>query len=86
LAIASIKPSAANTEEGTVSSLIEVEDIDMVRFNAVATPSTAGGARATQSNLCNKCNASPSTHKCQKCKETICDLCCSSTRNLEIVW
>ena len=63
-AIARSKPSAANTEEGTVCYMIVIEDIDMVSFDAEATPSTAaGGARATQSNLCIKCNAIPSTHK-----------------------
>ena len=86
-AIASSKPSSANIEEGTVRSMIVIEDVDMVSFDAAATPSTAaGGARATQSDLCIECNATPSTHKCRKCKETICDLCCSSKRNLEMVW
>ncbi len=67
--------------------MIVIEDVDMVSFDAAATPLTAaGGARATQSDLCIESNATPSTHKCRKCKETICDLFCSSKRNLEMVW
>jgi hypothetical protein len=86
-AIASSKPSSANTEQGTVCSMIVVEDVDMVSFDAAATPSTAaGGARASQSKSCIERNTTPSTHKCRKCKESICDLCCSSKRNLEMVW
>jgi hypothetical protein len=65
--IASSKPSSANKEEGTVRSMIVIEDVDMVSFDTSATPSTAaGGARATQSNFCIKCNATPSTHKYRK--------------------
>ncbi len=34
LAIASTKPSSANTEEGTICSMIVIEDFYMVSFNA----------------------------------------------------
>lgn len=78
----------ADTEEAGVCSTIVIEDMDLVALSATTTPSTAAAGRAqgSKSNLCIECNTTPSTHKCRKCKEYVCDLCCSSKRNLEMVW
>ena len=37
-------------------------------------------------DLCIECNEMPSQHKCRKCKEYVCNACCSSKRELEMVW
>jgi hypothetical protein len=42
-AIASSKPSVADTEDGAVRSMIVIEDAVMTSFDAAATPSTAAG-------------------------------------------
>ncbi|KAI2507315.1 hypothetical protein MHU86_7151 [Fragilaria crotonensis] len=78
----------ADTEEAGVCSTIMIEDMDLVALGATTTPSSVAAARAqgSKSNLCIECNITPSTHKCRKCKEYVCDLCCSSKRNLEMVW
>ncbi len=37
--------------------------------------------------LCNECSNIPTNHKCRKCKERyVCDVCCSTKRDLEMVW
>lgn len=81
---------STNKEARTVCPTIEFEDIDLVsRLPAATTPSTAAAReaqRSEQSKFCVECNVTPSTHKCRKCKEVVCDLCCSSKRNLEMVW
>jgi hypothetical protein len=81
------RQSAGNRKEAMVRPTIVIEDMDLLPCVAATTPLTAaGGAQRTQSNVCIECNVTPSTHKCRKCKEFICDLCCSSKRNLEMVW
>lgn len=73
-------PSADKDEMASFpSTTIVIEDIALVS-DVVATKPTSSN------NLCIECNVTPSTHKCRKCNEVICDLCCSSKRNLEMVW
>ena len=36
-------------------------------------------------NTCIECNE-PSSHSCEKCNKTVCSVCCSEKRGLEMVW
>jgi hypothetical protein len=39
------------------------------------------------SAVCSECSVMPTSHKCRKCKERhVCDVCCSTKRDLELVW
>jgi hypothetical protein len=80
--------STSAAQESTVKAIrptIVIEDLDFCP--AVATTrSPSDGTQPTKSSVCIECNVTPSTHKCRKCREFICDLCCSSKRNLEMVW
>lgn len=41
----------------------------------------------TTGPFCNECSIIPANHKCRKCKERyVCDVCCSTKRDLELVW
>ena len=49
------------------------------------TTTLSSGRLGTQ-NVCTECNVMPTTHTCRKCKKYVCDMCCYSNRELEMVW
>jgi len=41
---------------------------------------------AAPSLVCIDCKIIPTTHTCRRCKQFVCDLCCSTKRDLEMIW